>query len=112
LLQERNLEPSRDVYLVNSFNRFEASRFGFSGNMVDVSTGTASTIAKDMLTTLRTVAPQAKALRLTGILDEIGAVVDRGQTDADWLRSHSRDSGEDSRSLQDVVRAACDAWAH
>jgi glutamate---cysteine ligase / carboxylate-amine ligase len=111
LLEERT-KPSRDVYLVNSFNRFEASRFGFSGSMVDVSTGTTSTIAEDILTTLRTIAPQAKALRLIGILEEIGAVVKRGQTDADWLRSHSRDSAEDSRSLPDVVRAACDAWSH
>src|SRR5260221_6587005 len=34
-LAERPRAPAREIYLVNSYNRFEASRYGLRGDMVE-----------------------------------------------------------------------------
>ncbi len=50
-LEERALEPSRTTYLVNSFNRFEACRYGYRGNMVDPYAARKIAIGEDILAT-------------------------------------------------------------
>ena len=110
-LADRSQPPLRDTYLVNSFNRFEASRFGFAGSLVDVCSGQRRTVADDILAALARVLPHAERLGSRELLGEIAGVVRRGQTDADWLRTRKRSDGPGGQALADVVRAACDAWA-
>ena len=110
LIDDRSQAPERAIYLVNSFNRFEASRYGYAGALIDPSTGIKRTIGEDILGTLRQVAPFASRLGSGALLAEIDALVRLGQTDSDWLRARKADAAGGG-SLADVVRAACAAWA-
>jgi carboxylate-amine ligase len=110
LLAERSQPPVRSIYLVNSFNRFEASRFGFAGMLVDPYTSRKRAIGEDIVATLREIAPFAPALGSEALLAELETFVHRGRTDSDWLREVA--SGAPGRgSLGDVVRASCDRWS-
>jgi carboxylate-amine ligase len=106
-LAERPQQPARSIYLVNSFNRFEACRYGLSGDLIDPFAGTRRKISEDILATLAVVAPHAASLKSGELMGELGGLVRRGQSDADWLRAQSKGKG----SLADVVRAACERWS-
>ncbi len=110
LLDDHTQSPIRAIYLVNSFNRFEASRYGFAGVLIDPRSGTKRTISEDILATLAQVAPYASRLGSGSLLAEIGELVRQGQTDADWLRARKADT-QGGGSLADAVRAGCAAWA-
>jgi carboxylate-amine ligase len=108
LLDDHSQVPVRAIYLVNSFNRFEASRFGFGGALIDPRTGSKRTIAEDILETLEQIAPFAARLGSGPLLAELGALVRGGKTDADRLREQHAAGGA---SLADLVRSSCDEWA-
>ena len=105
-LAERSLQPARSVYLVNSFNRFEACRFGIAGELVEPYSGTRKKIGEDILESIARVAPQAAPLGCGEALEELAAMVRVGQSDAAWLRARYGARG----SLADVVRDACARW--
>jgi carboxylate-amine ligase len=103
---ERPLQPSRSVYLVNSYNRFEACRYGYRGDMVEPYESRKKKIGDDILDTLRRVAPYGRGLGCGELLDELAAGVSVGESDAKWLRGRQSALG----SLADVVREACGRW--
>src|SRR5687768_13265174 len=105
-LAERSLQPARAVYLVNSYNRFEACRFGIGGDLVEPYSGVRKKIGQDILESIAKVAPHAAQLDCREALEELAAMVRLGQTDAGWLRSRHAARG----SLADVVRDACARW--
>lgn len=105
-LASRKVQPARSVYLVNSFNRFEACRFGISGDLVEPYSGARKKIGEDILESMAEVAPQAAQLGCGEALEELAAMVRVSQSDADWLRARHRTRG----SLADVVRDACTRW--
>ncbi|MGH8669318.1 MAG: YbdK family carboxylate-amine ligase [Burkholderiales bacterium] len=105
-LAERSVQPARAVYLVNSYNRFEACRFGVAGDLVEPYSGARKKIGEDILESMARVAPQAAQLDCGDALDELAAMVRVGQSDAAWLRARHRARG----SLADVVRDACVRW--
>ncbi|MET5116179.1 glutamate--cysteine ligase, partial [Burkholderia pseudomallei] len=76
-----------DDYLVYTFNRFEACRFGLDGTCVNPQTGERRTIAEDIRDTLDRIAPHAAALGSRAALDEIGAVATARGSEASWLRT-------------------------
>ena len=106
LLAERPQAPQPSIYLVNSFNRFEASRYGLRGELVDPFSGHRRRIGDDVLNALAMVAPQAAELGSGPLLAELGEIVRRGESEADWLRGRAKAGG----SLTDVVRDACAKW--
>ena len=55
LREERPFEPSEDDYLVYTFNRFQACRFGLNGDIVDPKTKTRQKLRDDILRTLSRV---------------------------------------------------------
>jgi carboxylate-amine ligase len=105
-LEERALEASRATYIVNSFNRFEACRYGLRGTMVDPYAGRKVAIGEDVLAAMARVAPHAERLRCGALLDELAAGVRAGESDPAWLRSRLAARG----SLAHVVRDACERW--
>jgi carboxylate-amine ligase len=105
-LAERKREPVRETYLLNSFNRFEACRFGFAGEIVDPYTGTKKKIGEDIVATLAAAAPHAARLDAFEAIAELGLAVQRGDSDADWLRNSAKQRG----SLPDAVRDAFQKW--
>jgi glutamate---cysteine ligase / carboxylate-amine ligase len=106
-LSERSRQPDRDVYLVNSHNRFEACRYGVKGEMVDAWEGRKKPIGVDILETLRTIMPHAERLDCGDALAMLADAVRANDTDAEWLRARHRLRG----SLADVVRDSAARWA-
>jgi carboxylate-amine ligase len=105
-LEERPLEPSRNTYVVNSYNRFEACRYGFRGTMVDPYVSRKTAIGEDILQTMAKIAPHAARLGCGALVEELAADVRTGASDAAWLRGRHAARG----SLADVVREACARW--
>jgi carboxylate-amine ligase len=106
ILAERPLAPSRDVYVLYSYNRFQACRYGLEGRIVDAYTGDQVPLKDDILETLDVIAPHAAELGNGAALARLRETVESGATDAAWLRAAHRDSG----SLNDVARLQSDRW--
>ena len=60
--RNREREPRRAAIRVYGYNRFQACRFGFEGELVDAATGRARPIADDLRETLHLLAPHAQML--------------------------------------------------
>ncbi len=106
-LAERPCLPSPVVYLVNAYNRFEACRYGFRGEMVEPYTARKKRIGDDILETIATIRPHAERLDAAPELDALAELVRHGPSDADWLRAQRGAAG----SLEDVVRKSAAHWA-
>jgi carboxylate-amine ligase len=105
-LEERPVRPSRDVYLVNSYNRFEACRYGYRGTLVDAYAARKVALSEDILETAARIAPHAGRLGCGSLIDELAAGVRSGESEAAWLRARHAARG----SLAHVVRDACARW--
>ena len=92
---------SEDDYLVYTFNRFQACRFGLDGALVDPRTHESRSLREDVLATLRRVEPQARELGSLQALDTLYEVAHKG-SDASFLREAFADCG----TLEGVVDAA------
>lgn len=105
LLEGGEPPPEEDDYLVYTYNRFQACRFGLEGTMVHPRTREPLSIREDILATLRRLTPHAQALGSTAALAELEAVAGAAGNHARALRAvHTR-----TGSIQAVVRAAVDA---
>ena len=106
LLQRVEPAPVEDDYLVYTFNRFQACRFGLDGTLVDPRTGTHRTIREDILATLRAVEPHFAALQSLPALDEIERCAARDGNHA----THLRQVFAESRNVQSMVQDSVRAW--
>ena len=105
LLERSEPPPEEDDYLVYTYNRFQACRFGLDGMMVNPKTREQISIREDILATLRKLGGHADALKSTAALDEIERTAARDGNHASYLRRCYADSG----SVQGVVRSAVEA---
>jgi carboxylate-amine ligase len=103
---ERPFAPAEDDYLVYTFNRFQACRFGFEGTLVDPKTHEHRGIAADILETLASVEQHAAELGSLAALAELRQVVETRSGDAAWLRQQFREGA----ALPEVVRRQCLLW--
>ncbi len=107
LIIEKPFEPREDDYLVYTFNRFQASRFGLHGLIVDPQSGEQRPLRDDLIATLARVEPHAIDVRADAALSRLMQFVTRGESDADWLRAqYARE-----RALSEVVELQCRRWA-
>ncbi|MEW6695107.1 putative glutamate--cysteine ligase 2 [Tepidimonas thermarum] len=105
LLEGGEPPPQEDDYLVYTYNRFQACRFGLDGTMVHPRTREPLSIREDILATVRRLAPHADALGSQAALAEIEQVAGAAGNHARQLRAvHAR-----TGSMQAVVCAAVDA---
>src|SRR5262245_26230566 len=81
-LAERSRAPARGVYLVNSHNRFEASRYGLKGELVEPYGGAKKRIGDDILEALDLVAAHARRLDCGAALARLAASVRADESDA------------------------------
>lgn len=101
LREERPVEPTEDDYLVYTFNRFQACRFGLEGDIVDPKTKQRQKLRDDILRTLARIDEHALDLKAL---------------DASALIRESLFAGNDARALRErrgVVRGlpAVVEWA-
>ncbi|GAB5098629.1 YbdK family carboxylate-amine ligase [Caballeronia sp. LP006] len=106
LLLDKPLTPQEDDYLVYTFNRFEACRFGLEGTCVHPQSGERHTIGEDILATLDVLAPHAEALGSQAALAQIADIARGGMNDATWLRGVF----DKEKSLHEAVRQQCLQW--
>jgi len=92
--------PQEDDYMVYTYNRFQACRFGLEAVYVEPETGRHQPLRDHLLATLRQLAPHAKALGAGPAIDMLARDAEQGVNDARWLRQ--RQARE--RLLAEVVR--------
>ena len=103
---EKPFEPREDDYLVYTFNRFQASRFGLHGLIVDPQSGEQRPLKDDLIATLARVESHATDARAEDACRALLRFVMGNESDADWLRAqYARE-----KSLPEVVRMQCERW--
>ena len=103
---ERPFTPEEDDYLVYTFNRFQACRFGFDGTFVDPATREHRTLREDLIRTIIKLEGHAAELKSDTALRELLADVGNRGNDAQWIReTFSRE-----KHLPEVVRQQCGQW--
>jgi carboxylate-amine ligase len=106
VLIDRPLAPSRDVYVLYNYNRFQACRYGLSSKIVDAYTQQHVGLKEEILETLALIAPHATELGNAGALARLREEVTAERTDSVWLRAAHKEKG----SLHDVARMQSDLW--
>jgi glutamate---cysteine ligase / carboxylate-amine ligase len=106
LLVERPYRPHEDDYLVYTYNRFTACRFGLDSFYIDPVTGEHGSLAENILQTLEELVPHAAALESTPMLGYLRDVVREEGNDARWIRAKQREVG----SFHELMRAKARRW--
>lgn len=106
LIVERPLALMEDDYLVYTFNRFQACRFGYAGVFIDPRTHEHRSLADDMKLTFERIEQHAIELGADEACKALYDDVRAGVSDANALRS----AWQATRSLPEVVQGQCDRW--
>lgn len=96
-----------DIYLPYALNRFEACRYGFSGELINIESGIGRILGEDILAIIDTLKPFAATLGTEESLARIAHMVFTRRNGARWLR----DRFADTDSMWDVVAGATARWA-
>jgi len=105
LLIERPFLIDESLYAVYTFNRFQASRFGFEGGLIDPLKKQKVLLREDFLETLNRLAPHAAELGTTELLASLRRVCTEG-SDAQWMRQ----AYAQRNSLPDLVWQQANLW--
>ena len=101
-MEDQPFMPAEDDYLVYTYNRFQACRFGLDAVYVDPATGEHMPLREHILHTLQQVGRHAQALGGHAGLQMLREDVERDHNDARWLRERQ---GKE-RLLAEVIRQA------
>ncbi|WP_137894952.1 YbdK family carboxylate-amine ligase [Ramlibacter sp. 2FC] len=101
-MQDQPFLPAEDDYLVYTYNRFQACRFGLDAIYVDPATGKHMALREHILHTLHQIERHAEGLGAASMLQTLRDDVRRDHNDARWLRERQ---GQE-RLLAEVVRQA------
>ncbi|NDJ58534.1 glutamate--cysteine ligase [Enterobacteriaceae bacterium 4M9] len=105
LISERPFMPSNEDYLLYTWNRFQASRYGLEGTFTEASSGQRS-IGDDILATLPRLQHCAQQY---GIPDALAAIREQVvDADSDALRIR-RFMGQNT-TLSELIRENCRLW--
>ena len=100
--QPNHTVPTEDDYLVYTYNRFQACRFGLDAVYVDPATGEHLPLRDHILQTMTQLEWHSAALDATESLAKLRTDVEAGQNDARWLR----EGQARERLLAEMVRQA------
>jgi len=102
LLERLEPPPREDDYLVYTFNRFQACRFGLDGIMVNPASYQRISIREDIINTIGHIRPFAERLGAKAALQHILDMAIKSNNDATYLR----DTFDRNGSVESVVGAA------
>lgn len=105
-MTEQPFMPEEDDYMVYTYNRFQACRFGLDAVYVDPPTGEHLPLRDHILRTLERVAPHAKRIEALGAIELLRESTERGVNDARWLR----DTQRHEQLLAETVRQAAERF--
>jgi len=106
LLRNRRTTPVVPMYRVYGYNRFQACRFGFEGELVSPFKQGRVRVADDIVETLKRLEPIAPGLGTQAALATLAKRVTFSANDSFWLRERYRET----KSLPDVVRLQAQRW--
>ena len=107
LMVERSIVPAEDDYLVYTFNRFQACRFGADGVLVDPKSRAHLRIDEDIVATLGRIEQHAIELGADAACARLRRRVLDGESDAAWCRA----THADHDSLPELMRAQAARWS-
>jgi glutamate---cysteine ligase / carboxylate-amine ligase len=105
-LHEQPFMPQEDDYMVYTYNRFQACRFGLEAVYVDPPTGQHMPLREHIMRTLRQVGDHARKLGASHGIQLLYEDAEFGINDARWLR----DRQAKERLLAEVVRQAAERF--
>ncbi len=105
-LRDEPFVPQEDDYMVYTYNRFQACRFGLDAVYVEPSTGRAEPLREHLLRTLDLLQPHAQSRGAEAALRLLQEDARRAANDARWLRERQ---GQE-RLLAEVVRQSAGRW--
>ena len=101
-MEDQPFMPQEDDYLVYTYNRFQACRFGLDAVYVDPATGKHMPLREHIWLTFRQIEAHAQRLGAASFISMLHSGVERGQNDARWLREKQAEEA----LLAEVVRQA------
>ena len=101
-MNDQPFMPAEDDYLVYTYNRFQACRFGLDAVYVDPATGGHMPLREHILLTMDQLARHTESLDACASIDLLRRSVERGYNDARWLRERQ----SEERLLAEVIRQA------
>ena len=108
ILLEKPYPFTKDLYLVNNYNRFQACRFGFDGFLIDPYSLEKRTIQDDMLKTLALIKHHAEELHIEKYLRKIKSAVQHKQNDCLQLRNYF----SKTKSFRKLIDRQCQLWVN
>jgi carboxylate-amine ligase len=105
-LEESPFLPQEDDYMVYTYNRFQACRFGLEAVYVQPSSGEHLPLREHLLQTLQAIEPHARRLGAAGAIDLLQQCTEQGANDARWLR----ETAARERLLAEMVRQAAERF--
>ncbi|QJW85712.1 glutamate--cysteine ligase [Ramlibacter terrae] len=105
-LKEQPFVPQEDDYMVYTYNRFRACRFGLEAVYVEPATGQHLPLREHIVATLDRIAPHAQDLGAAAAIDMLRGSADRGANDARWLR----ETVSRERLLAEMVRQGAERF--
>ena len=102
LMETAPFMPQEDDYLVYTYNRFQACRFGLDAVYVDPATGEHMPLRDHLLHTLDRIAPHGERNGAAGALHLLRGEIEANCNDARWLRERQREE----QLLAEVSRQA------
>ena len=101
-LADEPFMPQEDDYLVYTYNRFQACRFGMDAVYVDPATGDHMPLREHILRTMDKIAGHAAVQGASSAMHMLRTEVEAGQNDARWLRQRQ----SEEQLLAEVSRQA------
>ena len=105
-MHDQPFMPQEDDYLVYTYNRFQACRFGLDAVYVDPATGKHMPLRDHIELTFRQIEVHAQRLEAASFINMLQTGVARGQNDARWLREKQAEES----LLAEVVRQAAERF--
>ncbi|MBN9411867.1 MAG: glutamate--cysteine ligase [Burkholderiales bacterium] len=99
-LRAQPFMPDEDDYLVYTYNRFQACRFGLEAVYVDPATGEHMPLRDHILLTMREIERDAEVMGAAAAVHLLRGSVDRAHNDSRWLREQQYEA----RLLAEVSR--------
>ena len=101
-MNEQPFMPAEDDYLVYTYNRFQACRFGLDAVYVDPATGGHMPLREHILLTMAQVHRHATSVAASASIQLLRDSAERNDNDARWLRERQNEE----RLLAEVIRQA------
>jgi len=107
VLTERPITLTEDLYYVYTYNRFQASRYGFDGSLVDAHTLQQISIYDDMLETINRIQKSGNILGNMGYISLLMEDILNKNNDAKILKEIYKEK----ESFSNLVSNQCHIWA-